>query len=145
MGRTRRVYSNEIVPGPSLLETAPVLLDKPPREKTIMQIKTRLASAMRRLDQLKNQNKRSADFDLGQSEEKIFETDDYLAKKLLWTVAIGGAAVFFIGLPLLLMVLQIFVPMVIMQILWLIAKIGMTLVLVVFGYAVYMTLVKSDN
>ena len=110
-----------------------------------MQIKTRLASAMRRLDQLKNQNKRSADFDLGQSEEKIFETDDYLAKKLLWTVAIGGAAVFFIGLPLLLMVLQIFVPMVIMQILWLIAKIGMTLVLVVFGYAVYMTLVKSDN
>ena len=145
MGRTLRVYSNEIVPGPSLLETAPALLDKPPREKTIMQIKTRLASAMRRLDQLKNQNKRSADFDLGQSEEKIFETDDYLAKKLLWTVAIGGSAVFFIGLPLLLMVLQIIMPMVIMQILWLIAKIGMTLVLVVFGYAVYMTLVKSDN
>lgn len=110
-----------------------------------MQIKTKLASAMRRLDQLKNIKDHGNDFDPGEGQELIVESDDYLAKKFVWTIAIGGAAVFFIGLPLLLSILQIFMPVVIMNVFWLMAKIGMTLVLLVFGYAVYMTLVKSDN
>lgn len=110
-----------------------------------MQIKTKLASAMRHLDRLRDRKNHGNDFDQDEGQELIVESDDYLAKKLLWTLAIGGAAVFFIGLPLLLSILQIFVHGMIMNVLWLMAKIGMTLVLLVFGYAVYMTLVKSDN
>jgi len=147
LGRTRKVYSIKIVPGANLLKLPTGFLTSASSRKDThsMQIKIKLASAMRRLDQLKNKNDHGNDFDQGEGQELIIESDDYLAKKFVWTIAIGGAAVFFIGLPLLLSILQIVMPVVIMNVLWMMAKIGMTLVLLVFGYAVYMTLVKSDN
>ena len=70
-------------------------------------------------------------------------SDDFLAKRALWTGVIIAGPLAFIALPLLISLLSIFVPPQAVEILWILAKGVMALVLVVFAICAYLT-VKSQ-
>jgi hypothetical protein len=72
-------------------------------------------------------------------------SDEFILKKWLWRATIVGAPVFFIAIPIFLWVLGfIFTPF-IMEIFWFFAQFGMFLVCIVFGCAMYLTVISKKN
>lgn len=73
-------------------------------------------------------------------------TDLDLLKKWSWMSAIVGAIVTFAGMPLGLMIVKIFMPALIMNVLWLLTKFCMAVSCALFALAAYFTFfTPKDN
>lgn len=83
--------------------------------------------------------------DLSRLEQLESTTDSYLLKKWTWTSAIAGAAFSFFACPLLLGVLTPFLPVLLTEFLWAVAKVCMGMCLLMFCAAIYFTIVRSSN
>jgi hypothetical protein len=66
-------------------------------------------------------------------------TDDYLLKRWLWTFAIVGGPITFIGIPVLISGLGSVLPHTIMNHLWTLSKGAMAIIFVMFLVAVFTT------
>ena len=72
-------------------------------------------------------------------------SDKLLIRKWLWIVSIVGGPACFIGLPFLLAALQLFMPRIIMQGLWILAKGAMGIVFITFITAIIITTRKNEE
>ena len=68
------------------------------------------------------------------------QSDIELVTRWAWTSAIVGALISFVGIPLVLNIFDHIVPLIIYQFLWLLLKLSMLFVLLMFGAAVWLTL-----
>jgi hypothetical protein len=104
-------------------------------------------------DALSNYKKNLSDFvrarevkRAGGDLEKLTElentADEFLLKRLLWTGSIVAGPLVFIALPVVLSLLSVFLPSLIMNVLWVLAKMAMGLVLVSF---VLMSIITSGS
>jgi hypothetical protein len=66
-------------------------------------------------------------------------TDGDLLRKFTWRMAIIGSAISFFAVPLAIMVLQLFLPLVVMHVLWFVMKVAMALSCVMLALALYYT------
>lgn len=70
-------------------------------------------------------------------------SDDDLLRKWAWLGSIVGGIVFFVALPFALMILDRLIPLIILELIHFLLKMGMGLVIILFGFAVYFTVRKS--
>ncbi|HEY9778402.1 MAG TPA: hypothetical protein V6C81_31865 [Planktothrix sp.] len=85
----------------------------------------------------------------GDDEAKLKEIQDMgdpeLLRKWMWLTAIVGGPISFIAVPFILSLFSTFLPVVVMAILWNIAKLAMGMVFIVFLLAVYFTTSVKSN
>lgn len=72
-------------------------------------------------------------------------TDLDLLKKYSWTAAIIAAGVTFIAAPLAASVFRLFLPQILIQLLWAVVKLGMAFSCILFGLAAYFTFWKENE
>lgn len=72
-------------------------------------------------------------------------TDEILLKKWAWLSAIVGVIFSFIFLPFLISIMHMFLPAVLLQVLWFCTRACMGMSLLMFGAATYFTIIKSSD
>jgi len=94
---------------------------------------------------LKNLEVRKAGGDVQKLQLIAAASDDEMLKKWLWTATIYGVPLFYIGVPVALLLLGIVFTPFILEIFWFFAKIAMAIVLVIFALAMLVTFTGPKN
>jgi hypothetical protein len=78
--------------------------------------------------------------------QKIAETsDDDTIRKWLWTATVYGVPTIFIAAPIALLVMSIVFTAWIMELFWLVEKIAMFAMLIIFGSAIFFTFISPKS
>ena len=93
---------------------------------------------------LRNMELKSAGGDEARLREIGVVSDEELLKKWLWRAVIVGAPACFIVIPIALFILGIVFTPFIMEIFWWFDQLGMFIVIVIFGLAMYLTMSKKN-
>jgi len=94
---------------------------------------------------LRDIERRGAGADKHKLDQLKYVSDDDLLRKWLWLGSIVGGIVFFLAGPFLGGLLARMLPFFIMPILWTVIKMGMGMVVITLGLAIYFTLRKSAS
>ena len=71
-------------------------------------------------------------------------SDDDLMRKWLWMGSIVGGLAFFIVLPFVFGLINRFIPLIILDFIFWLLKLGMGMVVIIFAFAIYFTVRKSS-